>query len=224
MRHQIGTKEVVFTKPEITVKTVCNPCNNGWMSALEAECIPLIGSMMQGVTVPLSEDQQRLVAVWATKTAMMMDSIKGREAGKRFYTRAECEQLRAERVIPDDTRIWLGQYIGDGTLGGFGTDFTVVAAELGMQRVARGMANTIVVGRLVLQIVTIHRHPEHLHRNISDVQPKPGDWQDLLVPICPSSRTVEWPPKHPFANNEGAHGIGRLMERWRIGAKVDQLP
>jgi len=221
LRHQIRKKEAVIIRPEMTIKTVCRPCNNGWMSKLESECIPVIGSMLQGLSVPLLQEQQELVSMWAMKTAMMMDSIKGRDAAKRFYTHDECEQLRLQRTIPDETRVWLGHNVGE-VLGGFGTDFTAVAAELGMQCIARGTSSTIIVGRLSLQIVTVHRFPEHLGRDISDVQPKAADWESQLIQIWPATRYISWPPKVAF-ENEGRLGIGRLMERWRIGPHVDDL-
>ena len=223
LRHQIRNSEAVTIRPEITVNTVCGRCNNGWMSALEAECIPVIGSMIQGLTVPLSEEQMRLVSVWATKTAMVMDSIKGRDAEKRFYSHHECEELRVHRNIPLETRVWLGHYEKKG-LGGFGTDFTIMSPELQMLRVGWGMANTIVAGHLALQVVSVHRHPEHLQRDITDVQPKSSDWEGLLVQICPGVlQYTMWPPKMAF-ENKGKFGIGRLVERWRIGQKVDELP
>lgn len=221
LRHQIRKNEAIIIRPELTIRTVCQPCNNGWMSKLESDCIPVIGSMLQGLSVPLSQEQQELISVWAMKTAMMMDSIKGRDAEKRFYTHNECEQLRLQRATPNETRIWLGHYISEG-LGGFGTDFTVVAAELGMQPVARGIATTIVVGHLALQVVTVHSFPEHLGRNISDVQSKAADWQSQLIQILPLSRYTSWPPKVPF-DNKGRLGIGRLVERWRVGPHVDDL-
>lgn len=47
------SKKVVIPHPEVTGKTVCGICNNGWMSDLEAENIPIIGNMLQDVTLPL---------------------------------------------------------------------------------------------------------------------------------------------------------------------------
>ncbi len=221
LRHQIRKREAVIIRPEVTVKTVCQACNSGWMSSLESECIPVIGSMLHGLTVPLSQMQQETIAVWAVKTSMMMDSLKGRDAKKRFYAREECENLRLNRTIPRETRIWLGHYVGEG-LGGFGTDFTVVAGELNRQRVAHGMTNTIIIGHLALQVVTVHRHPKHVGRDISDVQPKAADWERMLIQIWPETRYISWPPELSF-ENDGQLGIGRLVERWRLGPHVDDI-
>jgi hypothetical protein len=74
----------VITKAELTVGTVCGTCNNGWMSAIESENIPIIGSMFQDLSVPLNKEQQTSVAVWAVKTAIVMDSFKGRKTTARL--------------------------------------------------------------------------------------------------------------------------------------------
>ena len=79
-----GSEKKVIPDPEITVKTVCGFCNNGWMSDLEAENIPTIGSMLQDMAIPLDEAQQKSVAAWSVKTAMVSDSMKGRAAQTSF--------------------------------------------------------------------------------------------------------------------------------------------
>lgn len=72
LRIQRGSSEKkIIPNPEIMVKTVCGICNNGWMSDLEAGNIPVIGSMLQDIAIPLDEAQQKVVAVWSLKTAMM---------------------------------------------------------------------------------------------------------------------------------------------------------
>jgi hypothetical protein len=82
-----GSEKKVIPNPEITVKTVCGVCNNGWMSKLESENIPTFGSMLQDIAIPLDEVQQKSVAAWSVKTAMVSDSMKGRAAANQFYSR-----------------------------------------------------------------------------------------------------------------------------------------
>jgi hypothetical protein len=222
LRHQIGQMEAkILDNPQIKVKTVCGQCNNGWMSDLENDSIPVIGSMLQGLTVPIREDQQRLISAWAVKTAIMMDSLKGRDPKKRFYLKEECVSLRLHRTIPAHTRVWLGHY-NDMGLGAFGTDFTVVTTA--HEQVAQGMATTIVAGHLALQVVSVHHAPEYIDREIADVQPKAADWESLLVQTWPMElQYVTWPPNQEFAN-KGRNSIGGLMERWKIGSNVGELP
>jgi hypothetical protein len=86
LRLQRGkSTEKIVPNPELKVKTVCGTCNTGWMSGLEAENIPIIGSTMQDISTPLDGAQQKSIAAWSVKTAMMSDSMKGRNAPNRFY-------------------------------------------------------------------------------------------------------------------------------------------
>jgi hypothetical protein len=56
------------------------------MSNLEAENIPIIGSMMQDIAIPLDGAQQKSAAAWSVKTAMVSNSMKGRSTQTNFTT------------------------------------------------------------------------------------------------------------------------------------------
>jgi hypothetical protein len=43
-----------------------------------------------------------------------------------------------------------------------------------------GMAVTIFVGHLALQVFTMHVDLEHEDKDIPDVQPKVGDWENMF--------------------------------------------
>jgi hypothetical protein len=45
------------------------------MSDLEEESKPLLGCLLQDVAMPLDQSQQRTIALWAIKTAMVSESI-----------------------------------------------------------------------------------------------------------------------------------------------------
>lgn len=53
---------------------VCEECNNGWMSALETEAMPILKPLIDGTTSLLSiaDDERAIVAKWATKTAYVI--------------------------------------------------------------------------------------------------------------------------------------------------------
>ncbi len=55
------------------LKQVCEPCNNGWMSTLEATTKPiLLGLINAGRTLDsLDEEERRILAKWAGKTAII---------------------------------------------------------------------------------------------------------------------------------------------------------
>jgi hypothetical protein len=56
------------------IRKVCAQCNNGWIANLEAESIDVLDPLIGGLDLQLvSLRQQRQIALWATKTAMVMD-------------------------------------------------------------------------------------------------------------------------------------------------------
>jgi hypothetical protein len=214
IRHSIGKSPVkTLARPEMKIRTVCEPCNNGWMSALEEQNIPLMACLLQDISAPLDASQQSSLAVWTLKTAMVLDSMNKRDRSF-FYERSECEKLRLTSTIPARTNIWIGRYSMSG-LGAFGTDLWIVMPD--GPRIAKGCATTIIVGHLAIQVLAIHVLPEYKDRIINEISPKAGQWDDLLLPIWPvGSRPVTWPPRLTFTNS-GSLSIAHLMERWRIG-------
>jgi hypothetical protein len=213
-----GSEKKVIPDPEITVKTVCGFCNNGWMSDLEAENIPTIGSMLQEMTIPLDEAQQKSVAAWSVKTAMVSDSMKGRAAPNQFYSRDERVKLRVSREIPPRTLIWTAR-INAMHLGNFGTDFALFNPQ--KERIGMGTVTTIVAGHFVTQAVSVHVEKENIE--IPELGCKMGNWGESLVQIWPIQKpTVQWPPKVAFTNG-GPHGIAYLMDRWKIGEQVEKV-
>jgi hypothetical protein len=52
------------------VGRICEDCNSGWMSALEVAAKPIIGEMVIGRGVLLTEDAQAIAAAWALKTSL----------------------------------------------------------------------------------------------------------------------------------------------------------
>ena len=211
-----GKEVIVIPNPELKVKTVCRTCNNGWMSDLEAESIPVIGEMVDGKPIDLSEEQQKLVATWSMKTAMMSDSMKGRNVPNTFFTKDEGRELRVERTIPPLTLVWLGS-VDDMHLLSMGTDFTLNDAE--GKRLATVIAATIVAGRFVTQIVRVHMNQKN--KVLADLPCKFGDWNEKLIQIWPIKQpTLHWPPPKAFTNG-GPDGIAYLADRWRLGDETD---
>lgn len=58
-----------------TVKTVCRPCNNGWMSSLEDDAEPALLPMALGESPVLSAQQVRIIETWMAKTALVIESM-----------------------------------------------------------------------------------------------------------------------------------------------------
>jgi hypothetical protein len=211
-----GSPEKIINNPEQKISTVCRKCNNGWMSDLEAQNIALIGCLMQDIATPLDALQQASLAAWTMKTAMVLDSVKGRKKSL-FYERSECVAMRENHNVPQRNRIWTGQSSVSG-LGAYRTDLAIVLPD--MLKVGMGCATTIIVGHLAVQVLATHIFSEHEDKNVGDIAPKLGRWDEMLLPIWPiGSRPLMWPPRVTFTAR-GEQSIARLMDRWRIGKEV----
>ena len=99
----------VIPNPRGTGRAGCETCNNGLMSLkLEVPNIPLVGSMMQDLSVTLNRDQQMTVATWCMKMAFLTDWTRIGGRTTRFYTRQEAQDFATDLTIPARTRIWIG--------------------------------------------------------------------------------------------------------------------
>jgi hypothetical protein len=62
---------------DIQAKVACATCNSGWMSDLEGACgALLVNPMLYGSGVTLNVEQQRSVALWAIKTAVVLETYR----------------------------------------------------------------------------------------------------------------------------------------------------
>lgn len=205
-----GNEMIIKPTPEIKVKTVCGTCNNGWMSKLEADSIPIIGPMSDGMSTSLNDNDQKLVAAWSVKGAMMSDSMRGRN-GFKFYTREECVNFRESSTIPPNTLIWIGRVDGK-HIANVGTDFTYNDGN--GEHLSTNSVTTIAVGHFVTQVVSVH--VDQIGANLSSIKIKGNDWDDKLFQVWPIQQSaVQWPPLTHITNG-GPDGIAYLLDRLRL--------
>jgi|SRR5277367_1161364 len=218
IRVAIGdSASIVDNNPEQTIDTVCRKCNNEWMSLLEQDNREVIIGFLRDKPSLLNLKQQTMLSAWAVKTSMVLDSVKHQLPAPLFYDKLECVAMRLNQGIPERTRIWIGRYC-ESSLGADGTDVRIISADSLKYGVAT--VSTFVVGYMAIQVVTMHIYPEYVASNVEDVQPKPGDWSNMLISLWPiSAPTIAWPPRITFRNS-GALSIAHLMDRWRLGKKV----
>jgi hypothetical protein len=76
------------------LKRICECCNNGWMSKLEESAKPLVLGLIRGVRELglLSDDERRILARWAGKTAIVESHSVGAECP------VSCEYLKRMRT------------------------------------------------------------------------------------------------------------------------------
>jgi len=130
------------------IAPVCDSCNTGWLSVLENDVKPILAPMLHGRgSVSLSVDDQRLLATWAVKTALMIDLSGGSPiipAG--FY-----QEFRLRREPHEAQVVWLGAYSG--------SQHAIWADHHGLQLGAhedespRGFVTTFTAFRVLFQVV-----------------------------------------------------------------------
>src|SRR5690348_18444477 len=110
------------------------------MSRLENASKPIIGALMNDVSLWLDTAQQSQVAIWCMKTAMVVEQVNSRKRTS-CYDQIEREELRLTSAIPIQTLMWLGR-CSLRSLAAIGTDIWVDLPDI--PKVARGAVTTIV--------------------------------------------------------------------------------
>jgi hypothetical protein len=163
---------------------------------------------MRDIATPLNNLQQFTMAGWAIKTAMVFESLT--RVRHCHYTRDERHELRSFLRPPPTTIVWLGRFSGRGNIGCTSHTVSYAVADDG---VANGYACTILIGRLLLQVFSLHfsvnREEEDFH-----VPVKNGIWDRLLVQISPCvNYSVLWPPEGSIPN------IPEFAYRFALGSE-----
>jgi hypothetical protein len=206
LKQKRGDTDIIIPDPQVTVKCVCKGCNNEWMSDLETANIPLIGSMMQDLSIQLDRDQLKLVAAWCMKMAFLTDWTRTGGRVTKFYTADEGAAFAKDLTIPAHTRIWIGR-LSTSQLSTDGHDLGLFTRADNLH-VGTGSVVTFVVGHFVAQIVTDHPLPEYANMPMPDSQPKTGPWAAKLIQIWPPER--EWDTLISCIASESARRSKRL--------------
>ncbi len=111
VRQRLGTGKEVSYSGEFKLKGVCTTCNNGWMSELETEVKPILSPIVQDLSIQLEIEDQKKLALWAFKTAIVLEGTKERSM-KRYFESGLGPALRTSRDILGRTMIWIGRSSG----------------------------------------------------------------------------------------------------------------
>lgn len=96
-------------QPEVTTDVVCKECNGTWMSDLETQASQLLPQMIEGNKCSLSEDDQRFIAAWVTKTVMMWQTV---DPQLQVISLSDYTDFRVNQDPVPFTKIFLGCYTG----------------------------------------------------------------------------------------------------------------
>ena len=99
----------------ITVRSVCAPCNNGWLSLLETEALTLLRPIMSGLAVTLHNSDQRTLAFWAVKTAITIQEANRSLAlpiPSEHVASVYQERLAKPHTLPNHFTVWFARHKG----------------------------------------------------------------------------------------------------------------
>jgi hypothetical protein len=209
LHRMVGVPHTELSSPVIKAKVVCEQCNNGWMSDLENETKLIMSPLVADLAVTISEGEQKVLARWTVKTAMMLDAAcrRGREL---CHAQASRERLRTHKEVPRLTAIWLGRFFRHELFSRGGRGWFTINE---IPKAAYACITTFIFGHLVIQSMTIHAGAEYTEENFPRIRASDGPWNATLVQIWPNTGAVNWPPAQFFVSR-GSHSIGRLINRW----------
>lgn len=193
-------------RAELRLKYVCRTCNNGWMSKLESSAKFHLQPLLNRTPTVLDFAGQSTVAVWAVKTAMVLEAIELTSQGR--YSQEERSALRKLMVIPPRTAIWLASL----------PDVThfYSAKRVHLDRVIGTQFAAIVItmglAGLALQVLTMRVPPEVDDRTRVTTSIRRGLWAQSTVRIWPAQTLAVKLP--PTVDLNGEEGLDEFADRF----------
>jgi hypothetical protein len=198
---------------------VCESCTGGWMSRLDQSVAPLLDEpMLKRVSTNWTPAEQRTLALWAMKTAMVLELSEPSDSG-HFFTDTE-RWLFMDLLDPpfNDIRVWAAAREDERPVDYRGARIKLLRPDSGRQ-VGDVFVATMSLGHVVFQMTARRLFEPRL--SIVDVPfpPESSDWQDVTVALWPPSESPrEWPPRLTL----DANALEAFGNRWneRIKASV----
>jgi hypothetical protein len=184
-RFDQGGKQWLSKDAGKVVKAVCGDCNNGWMSDLEGQAKPFLAPAIRGERFLLAIPDQVTVATWAAKTALMCEQARLAAPGD-FVSRTQHRHLFRHKEPAPGTHVWMTAYRGRKMAW-----VEQHRLELrGSTESDPGLATTMSIGQLVLQVLEV---PEHMR--VLKASPLPRLWPDPAAAFT-------FPPGEPLSDQE----------------------
>jgi hypothetical protein len=179
----------------ITVKHLCESCNNGWMSALETHAKPYLLAMLRGLTIPLDREAQTKLSAWIMKTVMVYEFLS---PGRVSYTEVERREFRDTLQPPQGTAVWLGRC----DEAGWSSTITRKVRFGRGWPFAEGAVATFALDHLVFQVLSVRMLQGQTHRgNVTFKSTNiPDPWAHRMFQCWPvQPGTPVWPPAQSAA-------------------------
>jgi hypothetical protein len=177
------------------------------MSERENLTKPFLQPLLMGERSELDAKAQATLAVWAVKTAMVLEALDAHD--RHGFTPAERERMRSITEIPWRTSVWLAASVDPALF------LSTKNRHLGVANVAgiSGVSITVALAHAVLQVLRIRVPDDVGPQTVVTTSVKPAPWDRATVQIWPPARTalISWPP--PMGLN-GEDGLNLLAERF----------
>lgn len=95
----------------ISVRCVCDVCNNVWMSDLETKAKPLLSEVMRDTALILGTSEQQLLCRWAVLKSMVLDARPSLRESRwdLVVQQAERDAFRESLTVSDRWSVWIGR-------------------------------------------------------------------------------------------------------------------
>jgi hypothetical protein len=208
MKYKDGkgrTREWSTTKMDWKARVVCESCNNGWMSDIEAQhAMPALTPLIVGETSPIriTQNLARSLALFAFKTAVVMDHAHHR--GSPWFSKRIRYAFREHQSLSTGIEMWMcGIFRRRGAIdlhsGYFSGDLTPTYP-------VHSYVCTVGMGHLVFQV----HSPKHF--GYTKLYPLPM-FDAVALPFWPGLPSgVDWP--FP-ANLSGKRDFDLFSMRWK---------
>ena len=177
----------------ITINDVCEVCNTGWMSDLEAKVRPFLCSMIHGDAATLNEHTATDLTAWIYKIMLLFDRIGPAE--HRRFRREHYAAFHAKQIPPSALVAWLAAYMG--SLASTATD-----RGLTFSGGFKGVVATLSFGRVAFQLL-IH--------NLDDV-PRVGVWVPQAPLAWADRLSLLWPVVSETSSFSLAWPLARVLD------------
>jgi hypothetical protein len=208
LKSQLGPKVKIdrqlgstLLRPAASVlirNSVCaKVCNNGWMSRLESDVIPILKPLIMDYTAEISSQQQLIISVWAVKCAMVFDCLES----PRFFQPIDTNHLFHEQTPPSSIfSVWLGRC---STFTAFTDGKRLYGFDAHTGRPQKGHVLTMIFGHLIIQVLAIQRYPSQSFDSIPrlTLDSVPGPWK-LAHVWPPELKPISWPLAASFSGDD----------------------
>jgi hypothetical protein len=178
------------------------------MSDLENRAKPAIEPLLEEAPASLDTSQQATVAIWAIKTAMVLEALRSDKP--LFFTVEERAQMREAQSPPPRTAVWIARAVGHSVTYCSAVDLTGEVDNSG-ERV-KAYVTTMVFGPLAIQVMHLALPAAHTQKSVT-ASLRPGPWDKVAVRVWPEpGDTVRWPLAMGLS---GEMGIDAFGDRWR---------